>query len=156
MHSFIVFCAQYLIFIVGVVGVIAWLLQPNGSKKRLLLLFVLSAIIGLALAKVVGHFYYHPRPFVVDGIAPLIYHDASTGFPSEHTLAAFLIAFSILPFSRKWGVVLVALAAFVAWGRVAAHVHSWLDIMGGVAFALFSVVVVWYCLKKAPTKAILQ
>lgn len=144
MQNIIIFLAQYLIFCIAFLGVVAWAFAPKQQKIAIAATAVIAIIVGLAMAKLVGHFYYHPRPFVVDGILPLVYHDASTSFPSEHALAAFIIAFTLLRYTYAWGVPLLICAILVGVGRVAAHVHWPLDIIGGVIFAAIAVLFAQY------------
>ena len=88
------------------------------------------------IAKVVGHLYFDPRPFVVGHFTPLLSHAADNGFPSDHTLFGAAIAAVIFRFSRKTGTFLLFLAIFVGVARVFAGVHHTVDIAGSIVIVL--------------------
>jgi membrane-associated phospholipid phosphatase len=45
------------------------------------------------------------------------------------------VAFCVLYYSRRWGIVLVAVSLAAGIARVLAHVHSPIDIAGAIAMA---------------------
>ncbi|PIR67038.1 MAG: phosphatase PAP2 family protein [Parcubacteria group bacterium CG10_big_fil_rev_8_21_14_0_10_36_14] len=111
------------------------------NKKIALLLWIwILAVFGLLIKEVISLFYFRVRPFeVVDGINKLI--DKSAGdasFPSGHTLVAFVLAFSVFWLDKKWGIVFILSALFIAFARIFVGVHYPTDILGGmvIAFAL--------------------
>ena len=77
-----------------------------------------------------GSLIVSPRPFVVDHVPPLIPVATENGFRSDHTLLAMAVADVVFAFRRRAGSVLFALAALVGLGRVAAHVHHPIDVVG--------------------------
>ncbi|HVQ44075.1 MAG TPA: phosphatase PAP2 family protein [Candidatus Saccharimonadia bacterium] len=141
MTPLIIFTAQYLHLAILAVAAVVWLTLPREDKRKLALTALLAAVIGFALTKVAGALYYNPRPFVADHVVPLIYHAANNGFPSNHTVLAMLVALLVLQVSKRWGIVLVAAALVVGAARVAAGVHSPLDIAGAVIVATVAVLV---------------
>ena len=76
-----------------------------------------------------------PRPFVTDpaGVHLFVRHAADPGFPSDHATPAFTIATAVFLHDRRWGGVLLALAAVLAAGRVALGLHYPTDVIGGAA-----------------------
>ena len=143
MDSVITFAAQYLLFIMVAAFVAVWLFGTDRAGK---LRLAGAAVIGLVLAAVflvvAGKLHSAPRPFVQNQrLHPLFQHARDNGFPSDHSVAAGLIAGLVLCRSRLWGAIF-ALAAFcVAASRVAAHVHHAQDvvaglILGGIAAAI--------------------
>ncbi|MGH7733091.1 MAG: phosphatase PAP2 family protein, partial [Gemmatimonadales bacterium] len=75
---------------------------------------------------------------------PLFPHGRDNGFPSDHSIAAGLIAGLVLFRSRLWGAVF-ALAAFcVAAARVAAHVHHVQDVVAGLILGGIAAVIGYY------------
>ena len=141
MNMLIVLCAKYL-FVASVAIYLAyaahlWQKTPEKLKK---FIFLSLGSFGLAylVAKITGHFFYNPRPFVVDHLAPLIAHAANNGFPSDHMLLTMAIASVVYLYSKKWGIVLVLVAVVVGAARVLARVHHVEDIVGSAVIALFS------------------
>jgi undecaprenyl-diphosphatase len=97
---------------------------------------VIAVLIAVILAKIAGSLYFHPRPFVTEHIKPLVSHGADNGFPSEHTIAAMTLATVIYFYRKKFAAIAFLLAIFVGLGRVLAHVHSPIDIAGGLIIGL--------------------
>ena len=136
MDSLIVFCAKYLIVAVGLIGLYVWLKQNSSAKLRLAVAVVVGGIVALIISKIFEKFYYDPRPFVSHDVKPLFPHAADNGFPSDHTLYSALVATAVYFYSRKWGWTAFALAVIIGSSRVAAHVHSPIDIIGGLLIGI--------------------
>lgn len=148
MDIVIIFCAQYLYLIVGLVAGIYWLTLPKEQKLQMVVFGVIAAIIAFALAKIGAALYFDPRPFVVQNIAPLYPHVADNGFPSDHTLLTAAIAVIVYSVSKKLGLALMVMAVIVGLARVLAHVHSPIDIIGSLAFAIAGGLSAYYLVPK--------
>ncbi len=144
MDSLIVFVAKYFLYLsVAIVGVY-WLRASTNDKFSLAWKLVAGGILALAMARVSAHFYYDTRPFVAHHIKPLFAHAADNGFPSDHALLTSFLGFSLLAYSRRIAAVLLGIAVLVGWARVAAHVHSPIDIIGSFVFAgVSAAIIVW-------------
>jgi membrane-associated phospholipid phosphatase len=146
MDSVIVFVAQYLLFVMVAGFAVFWLFAENRAGKVRL---GASAVLGLAMAAVflvaAGKLHSDPRPFVQNlRLHPLFQHARDNGFPSDHSIAAGLIAGLVLFRSRLYGAVF-ALAAFcVAAARVAAHVHHVQDVVAGLILGGIAAVIGYY------------
>lgn len=144
MDNIIIFCAQYLIVLVG----IGWLvvLWRIGAKRRLqfVLVTILAGIIALVLARLAGHFYYDPRPFVHGHVKPLIAHAADNGFPSDHSLLAMALTAVAFLFHRKISWVMLALTVIIGAARVLVHVHSPIDIIGAWVIAAVGTAIAYW------------
>jgi undecaprenyl-diphosphatase len=140
MNTVVALTAQYLIYAI-VLAVAVFCLMRRGQKGNLeLAIFgLLSLIFGLVLVKIAGALISDPRPFVVHHFTPLIAHAPDNGFPSDHTTLAMVLALVVLQVSRTWGVVLVIAALTLGAARVAAGVHSPIDILGAVVVAAVAV-----------------
>ncbi|MBX4188552.1 phosphatase PAP2 family protein [Candidatus Saccharibacteria bacterium] len=138
MDSITVFCAKYLFVFVVILFAWAWFKAPRKLKKQMIVAVVLAGVIAAVLDKLAGGLYYDPRPFVTHNVTPLVAHAADNGFPSEHTLFTFTIATVLYFYRPKLGYLAFGLALLVGIGRVAAHVHSPIDIIGGIAIGLIS------------------
>ncbi|MEX0881569.1 MAG: phosphatase PAP2 family protein [Candidatus Saccharimonadales bacterium] len=130
MDAVIIFLANYLIFVIGLMAV--FVAYKAKKRREFILALVLAGILALDLSVLAGTLYYNPRPFVSQGIEPLISHGPDNGFPSQHTVIAMTLTSVIYFYRRQIGAVALALTLLVGAGRVWAHVHSWIDILGGL------------------------
>ena len=121
-----------------------WLRASRAMKVTLAWQLILGGLIALALARIGGHFYYDTRPFVRNHVKPLFPHAPDNGFPSDHALLTSFLAYSFWRYSKPFALALFVNALLVSAARVAAHVHSPIDIVGSFIFALIgALVVVW-------------
>ncbi len=141
MNALIVLTAKYLYLIVALVALVYWLSLPRPLKLKLALYGSITAVSAFILAKIGSAIYFDPRPFVSQHILPLYPHAADNGFPSDHTLLAAAIAVAVYSISRKLGVTLFLLALVVGISRVLAHIHSPIDIIGSIGFAVLGGVI---------------
>jgi undecaprenyl-diphosphatase len=139
MDQIIIITAKYRLYVIALIGAIYWLTFSSSKKRKLAVIGGISAIISFVLIKIAGLFYYDPRPFVVHHTQPLLKHAADNGFPSDHTVVATLAALTVFQVSRKVGVSMFVLAVTLGLSRVAAQVHSPIDIAGGIAIGAISV-----------------
>ena len=142
MDSIIVFVAKYFLFLSLVIVGVYWLLATKPIKISLAWKMVVGGLLALLMAKIGAHFYYDTRPFVAHHIKPMFPHAADNGFPSDHALLTSLIGFTMLAYSRRLGGLLLLNAVLVGAARVAAHVHSPIDIIGSFVFSAASVLIV--------------
>ena len=136
MDTLIIFIAKYLLFVSAAIAVLYFLKQTRQKQKEILIFAVILLPLSYIIAKVVGHLYFDPRPFVVGHFTPLLPHAADNGFPSDHTLLAAAISFAVFRFNKKVGFGLLILAILVGLARVLAGVHHTVDIAGSIIIAL--------------------
>lgn len=83
------------------------------------------------------------RPFVREGINPLLEHEPSGSFPSNHGVSSMIIAIAYFAVNPHIGAVLVVIAAFTGISRIMVGIHypadigaSWIEawIIGGIGF----------------------
>ena len=106
----------------------------------------LSAGLGLLIAKVITEFYDRPRPFVAHPGAVHLFarHAADASFPSDHATASVAIAVAILLRSKvRWGLITMAFALILLFGRVALGYHYPSDVLGGAAIGTTAALVLW-------------
>jgi undecaprenyl-diphosphatase len=139
MHTIIVLIAQYLLFVLILIAGAYWLVQDKSVKIKVLIIGILSSIIALILMKIGAALFYDPRPFVNGSVIPYFKHVADNGFPSDHTTLAAVLAVTIFFVSRKLGIALFVGAIVIGSARVIAHVHSPIDIIGGLTIGILSV-----------------
>ena len=138
MDSIIIFCAKYLFVAIVLLYALALYQASRKHKKALLISFVIAGITAVILYKIAGKLYYNPRPFVSQHIKPLIPHSADNGFPSEHTIFTMTISSVLYYYRRRLGWLAFALSLIVGLGRIAAHIHSPIDIIGGTIIGIAS------------------
>jgi undecaprenyl-diphosphatase len=106
----------------------------------------LSAGLGLLIGKVITEFYDRPRPFVSHPGAVHLFarHAADASFPSDHATASVAIAVAILLRSKlRWGLLTMALAVILLFGRVALGYHYPTDVLGGAAIGTAAALLLW-------------
>jgi len=140
--------AQYAVFaIVGVV-LLSWFVRAGNSADRRIAVYtaVAAAAIGVLAAQAIQHVYVHQRPFVLrqSDIVLLLPHSADPSFPSEHSTAAFAMAAGIGLYRQRFGAVLLALAALVAFSRVYVGVHYPADVAAGAAIGIAISLALWF------------
>ena len=128
--------AQYTLFAVLACAALVWLTLGERERVAMLVALVFSVVVaaGLLLASAVE--WYDPRPFVVDGTIPLFPHAPDNGFPSDHTIAATLVAGVVMGFRLRTGLALLFASIVLGAARVAARVHHVPDIAAGVLIGL--------------------
>lgn len=136
MDNIIIFCAKYVFVATGLLVLIVMIRQTRKQRIKLLTTIIAAGIIAYILSKILGKLYYDPRPFVSQNITPLIPHSADNGFPSEHTWFTATIAACLYMFSKQYGKLAFVVVIIVGSARVLAHVHSPIDIVGGIAVGI--------------------
>src|SRR6266496_5525565 len=144
MQLLIIFAAKYLFVLVAVLAVYAWWRLPRRLWLRVMLHAAVALGLAIVLVKLAGALHSDVRPFVAQHFTPLVVQRGDNGFPSDHTTFTMLAAFVLLPYARRWGVVLGLLALLVGLGRIGAGVHSPLDIVGGIAVAAVAATSAYY------------
>jgi undecaprenyl-diphosphatase len=135
MRGLIVFTAQYGVIFCLLIAAYVWLRLPWTRRFELAARALIGGAIGLALIALAGFLYYDPRPFAAHHGVALFAHPADNGFPSDHATLTMFVALCVLGYSRKWGALLIVISLLISAARVAANVHSPIDIVGGVAVA---------------------
>ena len=148
MNGFVEFVARYLIFIIAFVAVMFTLVSDRTERNRTIALAVMAFPVALLMAWVAGLLYYHTRPFVVEGVQPLIPHESNNGFPSHHTMLAMATSAIVFVRSRKAGLLLGIMAILIGISRVIARLHYPVDVLGGAAIGIASTGVAWMTLRR--------
>jgi undecaprenyl-diphosphatase len=124
-----------------------WLLaRPYGNPRWKLACSSALIASGVALAtnQVISHIWVRPRPFTDH---PALTHvlsarTADPSFPSDHASAAFAIAFAVLAFSRRAGVLFLAVATLIGLSRIALGMHYPSDVLAGALVGFGAAVLV--------------
>ena len=138
-----VFLAQYLNWVVGL-ALTAYLLATKQPKLWLKLLG--SCALAMTLAYLIGHFYYHPRPFMLGLGQTLVGQHDTSSVPSRHLTFYWALVLPLCGFvrTRRLGLGLVVFGLAEAWARIYVGVHYPLDMLGSLLVALAASSVVWY------------
>lgn len=120
--------------------ILFWFLAEN-QRRAALLEATEAGGLGLLLNQLLGLLYFHPRPFMLGLVDPLIKHVPENSFPSDHASLMLSVALYLLCWQswRRQGLVLFCFAVATAWGRVYAGLHFPFDMVGSLAIAGLSV-----------------
>lgn len=122
----------------------------RGADRRPLagvLLTGAATVVALALNQVVNPVVDRPRPFVtLPHVLQLLPHAADGSFPSDHAMIAGAFAGGLLMVHRRWGVLAVVLAVFLAFARVYAGLHYPTDVAAGLLLGALVAAVLVLCL----------
>jgi undecaprenyl-diphosphatase len=139
--------AQYLVFIVAVAAIVTLFFSNKITRNRIIILAIFSFIFAFIISRIGGGLYYDPRPFVVEHTQPLFPYSPDNGFPSEHTLAAMVIASVMFVYFRGAGILFGIMGILIGIARVIAGVHHPIDIIGGIVIAIISTGISWLILR---------
>ena len=137
------------IFALVAVAAMTWFLaRPGGSLRSKLAAASagISAVVALLVNAVLGHLWYHARPFAdhPKQTLLLVHHGADNSFPSDHASVAFAVAFAVLVFHRRLGILLLAVAVGIGVDRIFVGVHYPIDVLTSVFVGLAAALVVTF------------
>ncbi len=140
------FNAWAIFALVAIAAGIWFVARPGGSIRSKLAAVSAgaSAVLALLANAVLGHLWFHARPFVdhPKQTVLLVHHGADNSFPSDHASLAFAVAFAVLVFHRRLGAVLVAAAVGVGIDRIFVGVHYPVDVGTSVLVGLGAAAIV--------------
>ncbi|EDT43643.1 undecaprenyl-diphosphatase [Burkholderia ambifaria] len=128
-----IFAADWLVYALPAMLLLTWIFGERPTRRQAIEAGV-GTCAALALAQVLGHFWFSPRPFMAGVGTQLIPHVPDSSFPSDHMTFAWSLAVGMMlaRTTRLTGFVMAAMAVAIAWGRVYAGVHWPFDMAGGV------------------------
>jgi undecaprenyl-diphosphatase len=133
-NLFIIFCAQYLAYII-IASTLAYIYFHTDWRKgmREVLVIFFSAVLSYIIASTIKHFYLHDRPFMFfSDLVPLISPDSPHGsFPSGHATFFSALGFAFLYYEKRVGALYLLGALIIGLARIIAGVHWPLDILAG-------------------------
>jgi undecaprenyl-diphosphatase len=134
------FNASAIFVLVAIAGLLWFFARPGGPKRSKLAAVSAAAAGALALLinVVLGALWFHDRPFVDHPRQTLllVHHAADNSFPSDHASLAFAIAFAVIAFHRRLGLLLLLGAACIAADRIFIGVHYPLDVLASLFVGL--------------------
>lgn len=137
-----------------IIGMVGWYIASvfidrtsNKQSVFLPLAFLAAAwATGWLISLLIGMSVREPRPYISNPQAKLLFKPLGSWktFPSDHSMAAWLMVFMASTFHLPGAWALLPMALWVVWGRVYAGVHYPLDILGGMGVAVFTAVLTNY------------
>jgi undecaprenyl-diphosphatase len=122
-----------------------WLLDRPGAGRRWKLASayaLASAGVALLANRVIADLWDRPRPFESHRISYVYGRSHDPSFPSDHSSAAFAIAFAILLVDRVVGSLFLAAALLTGVGRVVIGAHYPGDVLAGLLVGFGSALLV--------------
>jgi undecaprenyl-diphosphatase len=130
-----------------IVMALIWFLPARGTthalERRVVIYALLAALIGLGLNQVISHIWARPRPSAVHAVTLLVSGTSDPSFPSDHATLAIGLALPVVIYLRRWGMLLLVIAALISFARIYVGRHYPGDILGSAAVAAVSTMVVW-------------
>ncbi len=145
-----VFCARYLIVLLGI-GFL-WVVwnAPASSRGTFLLTAFAAVILNETISWGIAYVHFRPRPFVENHLSPLVrIAPGMKSFPSDHAVISFTIATTLLVF-LFFGVHVVAplyvvaaflIALLISTARVVCGVHYPSDVLVGALLGILGTLV---------------
>ena len=147
MQALIQFIADGTVIIAVLIGVYALITHiPNKNKYAAYARILMAGLTALLVAKIMATFIQpaSERPFELLGVSPGAAYLDNPGFPSDHALfvTAITLAVWFETRHRYLTYAMLAMLVLVSIGRVAALVHTPLDVAGGIFAGLSGIF--WY------------
>lgn len=147
MQTLIRFIADGTVILAVLVGVYSLLYKiPNNRKYEAYCRILMAGLTAYLFAKFMATLYQPTgeRPFEIMGVAPGAAYLNNPGFPSDHALfvTSILLAVWFETKNKVLSGTLLGIAVLVSIGRVAALVHTPIDVLGGILAALVGSI--WY------------
>jgi undecaprenyl-diphosphatase len=103
-----------------------------------------ATTLGIITNQIIGLFYYHPRPYMLNLGHTLLAHKNDSSFPSDHTTFLFSIAFMLVAFqsTHKAGIVAIVFSLACGVGRIYCGVHWPYDIIASIFVSLIIVSII--------------
>ena len=132
--------------LIGIAAVALWLLARPGRDRRWKLAAasaLSSAGVALIVNRIISSSWHRDRPYQTHHVEHLWGpRKTDASLPSDHSSAAFAIAFAVFFFDRVVGSIFLAAAVLIGAGRVIVGAHYPLDVVAGVFVGLGSALLV--------------
>lgn len=117
--------------------VVLWI-RVRPERRGSLITATVVMVLGLVLNFLIGHVYFHPRPFMLGLGRQYLPHAPDSSFPSDHATFLWSLGFALIALGG-WRVLaawLLAGGLGVAWARVYLGVHFPFDMLGALIVSL--------------------
>lgn len=128
----------------GIIWIILCLILmiPKSTRKIGIVAALSLAIVSILNNFVIKIIVARPRPFTQADIELLINAPKSYSFPSGHAASSFATATAVFLGDKKLGIVVLIIAALVAFSRLYFFVHYPSDVLVGAMEGAFTAIVV--------------
>lgn len=149
LDGFMMFMTDYVPYVFALV-LFLMVLNWRSTSQRISGLYTgATLVLALVMSYGIGQLWPRERPFVVhDDVNLLLHHAADSSFPSDHTTAAFAIAFGLWYHNRFLGGIMLMLAMLIGISRPFVGHHYPGDVLGGIITAFLATVIVQFIRKK--------
>jgi len=145
-----IFFAQSGAYLVGVLWLAALFWRRNRLTRALVVRMIIMVVLAYGLSKIGDTLVSDPRPYLVEGIPPLIPVAQDNGFPSDHTLLAASLTASLWWLDRRLLSPFALATVLVMLGRLGVGAHHTLDVVGSLVIVLLATVAAaWFPLPSA-------
>ena len=145
LDALIVFFGQYVLYILlatlAVLAASAWYSGKRHVLGGYLLAFAGALIARFGAETIIHFFYYRPRPYLALDV-PHLLTEASSSFPSGHTIFIFALATGLLSINKRVAYVFFTAGLLVGIARIAAGVHYPSDVLGGALLGILAALLV--------------
>jgi undecaprenyl-diphosphatase len=110
-------------------GGLVW--SGGHDPVRAVLSALVAAVITRGVNEGIGRLFFRERPFVQEEFVPLLEHEPTSSFPSNHAACGFALAVAVWWLVPGAGSLLVLFACVLAFSRVYVGVHYPADVLIG-------------------------
>ncbi|AHG21905.1 UDP pyrophosphate phosphatase [Chania multitudinisentens RB-25] len=135
-----IFIANDLIAIIPLLILGLWFWGPRHQlhmQRELVVKATIALSFAMSATTAIGMLLPYERPFASGIGYTFLIHVPDSSFPSDHGTAIFTFALAFLCWHRNWsGILLMIVAAAIAWSRIFLGVHWPLDMLGSFLVSL--------------------
>lgn len=151
--SLIVFCADYLAYILGA-AFFVYLYFTNYPWRQKIEMFSVAAVTVVlsrgVITEVIRLFIHRLRPFADPAMLRVhqLLTDSAWSFPSGHSTFFYGLSTVVYLYNKKWGIGFFVVTVIITFARVAAGVHYPSDIVAGALIGVFSALIGYYGVRR--------
>ncbi len=139
-----IFCAHYLVYVLILI-VFAYAAFGYRRWRDMAAVSIVSAFVArFIVASGIRFFYHHPRPgpdIISVPVHLLIAKEASSSFPSGHTIFVFALATIVYLHNKRAGKWFYVAATAVGFARIYVGVHWPFDVVAGLVLGVLTALV---------------
>lgn len=153
LNAFIVFCGEYLAYILGSAFFVYLYVTdyPWRQKIEIFAVAVVTAVLSRGvLTELIRYLFPRVRPFVALHLdkAHTLLTDSALSFPSGHSTFFYGLSTVVYLYNKRWGIGFFIVTVLITFARVAAGVHYPSDILGGAIIGVFSAFIGYYGVRR--------
>ena len=114
----------------------------KGHRRPGIAILVSLLMTYVVVELVIKTLIHRERPYIAEGLTPIIVYSLSYSFPSGHTAYSFASATVVAMYYGKWGIPAFVLASMIGISRIYLAMHWPTDVVAG---AMIGIVVAIVC-----------